>query len=108
MAYEAKNGDISVFKNHKKEKDTHPDYTGKALLEGETHYVSLWIKKRENGEAFFSGQIQKKQEKSSAPVDDPLNQPTAVELGPLEDDSLAPVDTSKKKPPAPVDDGLPF
>ena len=72
MSYEPKDGDISVFKNRKKEKENHPDYTGKAQINGETWYVSFWIKQKDGGDAFFSGQIQQKKEQSSNAVD-PIN-----------------------------------
>lgn len=100
MAYEAKDGDISVFKNNKKTEDKHPDYTGKAQIDGETFYVSFWIKKRDGGDAFFSGQIQRKQSQSaSGPVDDPLNPTPAPTsgLGPLDEPGTpAPTRTAKQ------------
>lgn len=59
MAYEEKNGDISVFKNDKKEKDTHPDYriTGTGL-DGKKIKGALWLKKDRNGKTYMSGKIE--------------------------------------------------
>lgn len=75
MAYEAKDGDVSLFKNTKKTEDKHPDYTGRALVNGQTMYLSMWLKKRDTGEVFFSGRIEPPKERQSEPVDDPFNPP---------------------------------
>lgn len=59
MAYEKKPGDISIFKNDRKEKDTHPDYRGVGLgLNGEKIKVALWLKKDRNGNTFMAGSMQ--------------------------------------------------
>ena len=46
-----------IFKNNKRQKDTHPEYTGKINVEGKEYDISLWIKEGKNGK-FFSGKIQ--------------------------------------------------
>lgn len=76
MAYEAKDGDFSLFKNTKKTEDKHPDYTGKALINGETLFISAWLKQRDGGDVFFSGRIEPRKERQEAPVKDPFNPPT--------------------------------
>lgn len=38
-----------LFKNDRKDKDTHPDYTGKATVNGVDLYISAWIKSRAKG-----------------------------------------------------------
>jgi len=59
MAYEEKAGDLSVFKNDRKEKDTHPDYrivgTG---LDGKKIKGALWLKKDRSGKTYMSGKIE--------------------------------------------------
>lgn len=42
MAYEQKDNTGSIFRNEKKEKDTHPDGTGSALIDGVEYWVSSW------------------------------------------------------------------
>jgi hypothetical protein len=57
MAYEQKEGDISIFKNNNKEKDSQPDYTGSALINGQKMRVALWVKEGTKGK-FFAGKVQ--------------------------------------------------
>ena len=38
-----------LFKNDRKAKDSHPDYTGSATIGGEEFYLSAWIKAGRNG-----------------------------------------------------------
>ena len=55
MAYEQRNNTGSLFKNKKKEKDTHPDYTGTGLIGDVDYYISAWIKESgKDGSKFFS------------------------------------------------------
>ena len=49
-----------LFKNDKKEKETHPDYTGKINIEGVDHYLSCWVNKSEKtGKNYMSLSIGK-------------------------------------------------
>ena len=54
MAYEMKEGSGSLFKNDRKEKDTHPDRTGSAKIGGVDYWVSGWIKQDRNGKPYLS------------------------------------------------------
>jgi hypothetical protein len=49
MAYEQRDNSGSVFNNDRKEKDTHPDRTGKAMIGGVMYYVNGWIKETVKG-----------------------------------------------------------
>jgi len=60
--YQRKNGDISIFRNERKEKESQPDYTGSALIDGMEHRVSLWVKEGNKGK-FFAGRIEPKAER---------------------------------------------
>ena len=66
MAYEPKPGSFSLFKNDRKEKDSHPDYKGDGLdLQGNPVWVSAWLKHGAKG-TFMSCSMQKKEAKAGA------------------------------------------
>lgn len=68
MAYEQRAGNGALFKNDRKEKETHPDYKGDAKLpDGTDVWLSAWVKEGAKGK-FFSLSIQKKEEKPKEPV----------------------------------------
>jgi hypothetical protein len=54
-----------LFKNDRKEKDTHPDYKGSAEIEGVEYWLSAWIKTSTKGK-FMSLSFKAKDE---APTD---------------------------------------
>ena len=44
-----------LFKNEKKKTDKHPDYEGKATVDGKDYWISAWIKVgKESGNKFMS------------------------------------------------------
>lgn len=49
MAYETKDMSGSLFKNNRKEKDTHPDRQGSCRIDGHDYWVSGWIKEGKDG-----------------------------------------------------------
>lgn len=54
MAYEQKDNSGSLFKNERKEKDTHPDRTGSAMIGGVPYWVNGWVKQDKNGNPWLS------------------------------------------------------
>ena len=59
MAYEMKPGQITVFRNERKEKDTHPDYNIECLTpDGEKLRGALWAKESKNGKTYLSGKLE--------------------------------------------------
>lgn len=76
MAYEPKNGDISIFKNENKTSENAPDYTGYYINEqGERMEVSLWLKEAGNGKKFLSGRVRKKDAQKPASNAAPVQVP---------------------------------
>lgn len=65
MAFKHKDNSGSIFKNEKKEKDTHPNMTGSALIDGVEYWVSAWTKEGEKGR-WQSLAFKPKTEKTSA------------------------------------------
>ena len=57
MAYERKDGDMTLFANDKGGNDKRPDYKGTALIGGVEFEVALWNRVSQKGTAFLSGSI---------------------------------------------------
>lgn len=57
MAFEHKEGGMSIFKNEHKEKESQPDYTGSAKIDGKEKKISCWINEGKNGK-YFSCKVQ--------------------------------------------------
>ena len=55
---------FALFKNDRKEKDTHPDLTGTINVEGVEYYLNAWTKEGKKGK-FISGSIKLKEAKSA-------------------------------------------
>lgn len=43
-----------LFKNSRKEKDTHADYEGNCTINGQEFWMNAWLKKDKNGNTFMS------------------------------------------------------
>lgn len=52
----------ALFKNEKREKDTHPEYTGTINVDGVDYWLSAWIKEGSKGK-FFSLSVKAKEDK---------------------------------------------
>lgn len=61
MAYEPKDMSGSLFRNDRKEADTHPDYKGSALINGVDHWLDAWINTDRNGGKYMSLKFKAKQ-----------------------------------------------
>ena len=62
MAYEQKPNTGSLFKNDKKEADSHPDYKGSALIDGLGEcWLDAWINTSANGTKYMSLKIKPKE-----------------------------------------------
>ena len=88
MAYEQKDNSGTIFRNNRKEKDTHPDHTGTALIDGREYWISAWVKESQKGGKFFSLAFKPKEER-----------------GDMREDSKP---KRQSADPRPIDDDIPF
>jgi uncharacterized protein (DUF736 family) len=58
----------SLFKNDKKEAETHPDYKGQINVNGEEFWINAWLKTSKQGTKFMSLSV--------SPKDRQVNEPT--------------------------------
>jgi hypothetical protein len=64
MAYEQKPNTGSLFKNDRKESDTHADYKGSALINGVEHWLDAWINESSSGAKYMSLKFKPKEARS--------------------------------------------
>ena len=66
MAYEQRDLSGSLFRNDKREKDTHPNLTGTVMIGGVEYWASGWTKERSNGEKWISLSFKPKEGRQSS------------------------------------------
>ena len=64
MSYDNTNRGV-LFKNDRKEKDTHPDYKGSINADGVEYWISAWMKEGANGK-FMSFLLTPKEQTQTA------------------------------------------
>ena len=57
MAWEKKHGDVTLFANDRKTKDTQPDFRGTIHIQGKDYELALWNRVSKNGNTFLSGRM---------------------------------------------------
>jgi len=62
VAYEQKDNSGTLFKNDKREKDSHPHAKGSAMIDGIEYWVSAWTKDGSKGK-FQSLSFQRKEQR---------------------------------------------
>jgi uncharacterized protein (DUF736 family) len=77
MAYEIRPNTGSLFKNDKKEADTHPDYKGSGLIEGVGEvWLDAWINTSNSGVKYMSLKFKPKDQAGSYARQEPTQRRT--------------------------------
>lgn len=77
MSYEQKDNSGALFINERKDKESHPDYSGTIRVNGVDYWISAWTKSGRSGD-FFSLSVKEKDgtRTSSAPASPrPMSRP---------------------------------
>jgi hypothetical protein len=53
MAFEMKDNTGSLFKNDRKQSDTHADYGGTVKIDGREYWINAWINDKPGGGKYF-------------------------------------------------------
>lgn len=77
MTYEYKDFSGSLFKNDRREKETHPHATGTALIDGIEYWISAWHKEGKNGKWLSLAFKKKDKQESRKPDNQPSRQTDA-------------------------------
>lgn len=87
MSYTPKDGTGSAFPNKRKDKESHPDFRGDAMIDGKRYSFAIWKKEGAKGE-FMSFQFQDYKEMEPRKDDDkPRHIPTASTDLPFDDEN---------------------
>ncbi len=62
--YELRDNSGTMFRNKRKEKENHPDWSGDVMVDGVTMWINGWEKKDKNGNVFYSFSFKPKQAKA--------------------------------------------
>jgi len=67
---EQKNNKGAIFKNDYKKTEQHPDYKGKAMIDGKAKDVAVWLNESKNGKKYFSIKFSEPYKEAEAPKQD--------------------------------------
>jgi len=59
--YQPKPDSGSLFKNAEKQKETHADYKGDALIDGVAYFIDAWVNETKQGKKYFGMKFKRKQ-----------------------------------------------
>ena len=57
----------ALFKNDRKETDSHPDYTGSFNKDGVEHFLSAWLNESKGGKKYLSVKLGNVKDQQQAP-----------------------------------------
>ena len=87
MPYEQKDNSGAMFVNDRKERDSHPDRRGEAMIDGKMYWVSGWIKEGKKGKWMSLAFKPKDQPQRSTP-DQRAERAAAAARGNLDDSDI--------------------
>ena len=90
MAYEMKENSGSLFKNDRRESDTHPLYKGSALIGGVEYWLDCWLNEDRSGGKYMSLKFKPKEARTQAPVRVNADGSSYLPASALDDDSDVP------------------
>lgn len=67
-----------LFKNDKKEKDTHPDYKGSAEVEGKKYWLAAWINTSKDDVKYMSLKFEAQDEERESRKPEPAKAATTT------------------------------
>jgi uncharacterized protein (DUF736 family) len=70
-SFEQKDNSGALFKNDRKEKETHPDYRGTCMVNGVEMAMSAWLRTSKNGTKYMSFSFSEPYRKEQAPARQP-------------------------------------
>lgn len=70
----------AIFKNDRKESDSHPDYKGHAMIDGSEYWISVWINESKAGKKYMSVKFNPKDEVQNQGVQQAQQQLPAQEF----------------------------
>jgi hypothetical protein len=84
--YQQKDNSGALFKNDKKETDSHPDYKGSAMIEGTEYWFSAWINESKTGTKYMKTSFSQKEQAHNNGVQQVKAAVQDMSIAQLEDD----------------------
>jgi len=66
-SYEHRENSGALFRNKRKEQETHPDYKGEMNVDGKMFWLNAWLNTSKTGEKYFSMRLTPKEEQREKP-----------------------------------------